>query len=398
MIFLAALGIVLCQVPAGASENRDVQAVAKANTEFAIDLYAALKNGEGNLFFSPYSISSALAMTWAGAGGQTAEQMASVLHFASEPAYIHTGFSNLQKGLDAGGKKRDYELHIANALWVQQGYPLKREFTDLLDEQYAAGLRQCDFAGAAEESRKQINAWVEEKTRDKITELIAPGVLNALTRLVLTNAVYFKGMWASQFKKEQTQPAPFTLPDGKTGQVSMMHQKGNFGYLETKDLQVLEMPYEGDDISMLIFLPKEKDGLKNLEASLTAQNLEQWLPKWKREVLVWVPKFRLTSQFMLADVLRSLGMTDAFSASADFSGMTGKKDLFVSAVIHKAFADVNEEGTEAAAATAVVMARSAAVPSIPVFRADHPFIFLIHDKASGSILFLGRMMHPDSRE
>ncbi|MEZ4525820.1 MAG: serpin family protein [Desulfobacterales bacterium] len=247
MMFFAVLGIFLCQVPARASENREVQPVVKANTEFALDLYGTLRRGEGNLFFSPYSISSALAMTWAGAGGQTAEQMASVLHFASEPGYIHAAFSNLQKELDVGEKKRAYELHIANALWVQQGCPLQKEFTDLLDEQYAAGLRQCNFAGAAEESRQMINAWVEDKTRDKITDLITPGILDALTRLVLTNAVYFKGMWASQFKKEQTQPAPFTLADGNISQVSLMHQKGNFGYFETKDLQVLEMPYEGDD-------------------------------------------------------------------------------------------------------------------------------------------------------
>jgi len=396
MIFFAVMGIFLCHVPSEASENREMQVLVKGNTEFAFDLYAKLRDGEGNIFFSPYSISSALAMTYAGAKGNTAEQMASVLHF--EPGSVHAAFSDIHGILDKGEKKQAYELHIANALWVQKYYPLQREFTDLTAQHYAAGLKQCDFAGDAEQARKQINAWVEDKTRDKITELIGPGLLDRLTRLVLTNAIYFKGIWANQFKRELTHPAPFTLGDGKKTEAALMHQKGNFGYLETDDLQVLEMPCKGDDISMLILLPKENNGLKKLETSLTAENLHQWIPKLKREVMVWLPKFKMTSQFMLADVLQSMGMTDAFLPSADFSGMTGKKDLFISAVIHKAFVDVNEEGAEAAAATAVVMARSASISHTTVFRADHPFIFIIHDNVSGSILFMGRVMHPDSKE
>ncbi len=398
MIFFVVLGIVLCHIPSGASESPEVQAAVKGNTEFAFDLYARLRDREGNIFFSPYSISSALAMTYAGAKGSTAEQMASVLHFALETDNVHSAFSDIHRVLDGGEKKRAYELHIANALWMQKDYPLRREFTDLLGKYYRAGLMESDFAGNAEKSRKEINAWVEEKTREKITELIGPGVLNALTRLVLTNAIYFKGMWANQFKKELTKPAPFTLLDGKKTEVAMMHQNGKFAYSETDKLQVLEMPYEGNEISMLVLLPKETDGLKHLETLLTAENLNQWFPKMKREVMVWVPKFRMTSQFMLAEVLQSLGMTEAFLPSADFSGMTGQKDLFISAVIHKAFVDVNEEGTEAAAATAVIMARSASIQHIPVFRADHPFIFMIRDNASGSILFVGRVMNPDSQK
>jgi len=237
---------------------------------------------------------------------------------------------------------------------------------------------------------------VEKKTRNKIKNLIPKGVLNRLTRLVLTNAIYFKGNWESQFKKDRTKDGPFTLAGGEKVNVTMMNQTADFNYMETEDFQGLELPYVDNELSMIILLPKRVDGLAEFEKTLTLKNLSQWLAKLrKRKVIVSVPKFKMTSQFRLAEVLKSMGMTDAFVPDvADFSGMNGKRDLFISAVIHKAYVDVNEEGTEAAAATAVVVGITSMPARPPVFRADHPFLFLIRDNHSGSILFIGRVTNP----
>jgi serpin B len=238
---------------------------------------------------------------------------------------------------------------------------------------------------------------VEKKTNDKIKNLIKKGVLNSMTRLVLTNAIYFKGNWARQFEKDKTNDALFTLADGEKVDAAMMNQTAEFGYLETESFQGLELPYVDDELSMIIFLPKEIDCLDEFEKTLTVENLSKWLNKlYKCEVVVSVPKFKMTSEFDLASVLKSMGMTDAFSSNANFSGINGQRDLFISAVIHKAYVDVNEEGTEAAAATAVTMKLTSVMPGrIPVFKADHPFLFLIRDNDSGSILFIGRVMNPN---
>ncbi len=370
-------------------------ALVRGNNTFALSLYGELREQEGNLFFSPFSISAALAMTYGGARGNTAAQMEQVLHFEVTTERLHQAFSQLTEQLNAQGKKGGYQLSVANALWGQQGVGFLKKFLDLTEKHYGAGLRQVDFAAATEAARKTINAWVEKETQGKIKDLIQPGVLNALTRLVLTNAIYFKGTWAEQFDKKATRDAPFTLATRQQVKVPMMHKTENFGYTEAEDFQALELAYAGDDLSMVIFLPREVDGLAALEKKLSLENLESWLGGLRRQtVQVSVPRFTMTSEFGLQDVLKSLGMTDAFSGAADFSGMTGRRDLFISAVIHKAFVDVNEEGTEAAAATAVVMMTSAAPRPPVVFRADHPFIFLIRDNASGSILFIGRLVNP----
>jgi len=252
-----------------------------------------------------------------------------------------------------------------------------------------------NFATDAEGARKTINAWVEKQTRDKIKDLIQPGVLDSLTRLVLTNAIYFKGDWASPFKKDGTKDGDFFAADGQKVAAPMMHQTGHFGYLDGGELQALEMPYKGDALSMVVLLPKAKDGLPALEKKLSATSAVVWIAGLrKQQVQVAMPRFTTTAEFMLKETLSAMGMTDAFSDRADFSGMDGVKDLFISAVIHKAFVDVNEEGTEAAAATAVVM-KSTGMPAPPVeFRADHPFVFLIRDTRSGCILFVGRMANP----
>ena len=405
--------VIVAMIVAGclAAENSTVNPdsdkqgmVVQGNNKFALDLYAKLQDADGNLFFSPYSISTALAMTYAGARGQTATQMADALRFpvGNQPSSLDSQqfaseFGKLIKDLNTRGEDGAYELTVANALWGQKGYGFLAEFLELVEKHYSSRLNEVDFAAATETARLTINAWVEKKTNEKIKNLIAEGVLDSMTRLVLTNAIYFKGNWAQQFKEDRTKEAPFTLSDGQKVDVPMMNQTTKFGYLETETLQGLELPYADNELSMIVLLPKELDGLSELEKSLTLDNLSQWQSKLsKREVVVSIPKFKLTSQFSLASVLKAMGMTDAFSKSANFSGMNGKRDLFISAVIHKAYVDVNEEGTEAAAATAVTMRLTSIGPADrpPVFRADHPFLFLIRDNQSGSILFIGRVMNP----
>jgi len=397
--------------PKQAGPDPDTKLVAEGNNRFALQLYQKLQDDKGNLFFSPYSISTALTMTYAGARGATQEQMARVLHFPTSKEILEKlnadqapmtqeqlaqVFGKTIKDLNTRGGGDKYELRVANALWGQRDYAFLPTFMQLVEKQYGGALRNVDFVAAAEQARQTINAWVAKQTNDKIKDLIGPGVLDAMTRLVLTNAIYFKGNWASQFEKDQTRDQPFTLLDGTKVQVPMMNQQARFGYAETDTLQVLEMPYKGEELSMVILLPKKMDGIKELERELTAESFSKWLTAIrKRQVIVSVPKFRMTSKFSLAQVLRSMGMTDAFTEQADFTGMAARRELFLSAVIHQAYVDVNEEGTEAAAATGAVVGITSAGPdTTPVFRADHPFLFLIRDKTTGSILFLGRVMNP----
>ena len=391
-------------------ENMNEKIIVEGNNRFALELFAKLQNTKGNLFFSPYSISTALAMTHAGARNETESQMAEVLHF---PVSVNRGsdskskpslnrqqfaleFGKIIQDLNDRGRKGNYTLTVANALWGQKDYGFLEGFLELIETNYDGRLNEVDFIRAAETARQTINTWVEKKTKDKIKNLISEGVLDSMTKLVLTNAIYFKGNWAIQFKENMTKEAPFTLAYGKKIDVAMMNQKSEFGYMETDTFQTLELPYVDEELSMIIMLPKTFNALDEFEKTLTPDNLTQWLAKIrKREVVVFVPKFKMTSQFGLASVLKSMGMKDAFSSDADFSGINGKRDLFISAVIHKAYVEVNEEGTEAAAATGVVMRLTSIGPApIPVFRADHPFLFLIRDNLTGSILFIGRVANP----
>jgi serpin B len=371
--------------------------IVQGNNKFALELYGRLNDTQGNLFLSPYSISTALAMTYAGARGTTGEQMAKTLQFPGKTGneQFHKDFGAIISGLNTAGEKGGFELVVANALWGQKDYKFLSEFLSLVRTNYGGDLQQVDFAKQTEDARKTINDWVESKTKDKIKELIKPGVLDSRIRLVLTNAIYFKGKWASQFKPELTKDAPFTLPNGEKTNVPMMHQKSDFGYMETDTIQALEMQYVNNDLSMVILLPKKLDGVKDLDKELTSDNLAGWLGKLrKREVQVFMPRFKTTSEFSLGDTLGAMGMPEAFSPQADFSGMTGNRDLFISAVVHKAFVNVDEEGTEAAAATGVTMKLTSIGPPPTVFKADHPFIFLIRDNLTGSILFLGRFENP----
>jgi len=375
----------------------DAQAVVRENNKFALDLYGELKGAEGNLFFSPYSISTALAMTYAGARGNTETQMAQALHFTLNQERLHPAFSSLQAELDAAQESGQVLLRVANALWPQAGYPFLERFLALTKQYYGVSVTPVDYAGDTEGARRRINAWVEEKTEQKIKDLLGPGILNDLTRLVLANAIYFKGNWASQFDETLTEDAAFWATPSEAVEAPMMTQEREFRYAQHDDIQILELPYVGDDLSMIVLLPAQDGGLAKLEDALTPETMGRWTGQLREQgVIVFLPRFKMESLFRLDASLMSMGMKDAFDETrADFSGMDGRQQwLYIGAVIHKAFVDVNEEGTEAAAATAVVM-MAKSMPAPPAtFRADHPFIFLIRENHTGSILFLGRVVNP----
>ena len=380
-----------------AKTNSDLQTIIKGNSDFGFDLYQRLKGEKGNLFFSPYSISTALAMTYAGARGQTEKEMAEVLHFSLEQEPLHSSFSKLQSELNAIQNKGYVKLSIANSLWAQEGYHFLDTFFNLNKKYYGAGLNFVDFEKETEAARKTINIWVKDKTQQKIKELIKPGMVDSLTTLVLCNAIYFKGNWLVQFDKKRTKKDNFYISPDKTIKVAMMNQESRYKYKDFGSFSAIELPYEGNDLSMIVFLPKEIDGLAEFEKNLTNSNVKAWIDRltasYKSEIFVSLPEFKTTCEFELSKILSDMGMPSAFSLPpADFSGMTGRKDLFISKVIHKAFVDVNEEGTEAAAATAVVMLEGISRPLM--FRANHPFVFLIRENQTGSILFIGRIIDP----
>lgn len=370
-------------------------AVVASMNHFALDLYGHLAGqSQENLFLSPASVSTALAMTYAGASEDTATQMAEVLHLPESD--VHKGFGAMVRYLNQWGAQEDLELSMANALWAQQDYEFLPEFTGLLDTHYGAGLRLVDFARDTEAARQTINGWVEEQTNEKIQDLIPRGVLAGNTRLVLTNAIYFFGNWQQPFDAAKTAPLPFTTAAGLQVKTPTMHQEARFLYAEDAAAQCLEMAYEGGDMAMTILLPRQTDGWAELEGRLDASALQQWTDRLRpQRVRVFLPKFSSTAQFQLKSVLSAMGMTDAFTAPpADFSGMDGTRELFVQEVVHKAFVDVSEEGTEAAAATGVVVGVRSAPRPAPEFRADRPFVFLIRDTRSGAILFIGRLAEP----
>ncbi len=385
-----------CVVEGAGGRSPQNASVINANHAFACALYGQLRVAPGNLFLSPYSISSALAMTYAGARGQTEKQMAHVLHLSGDPTAVHAVLADVQKRLNAIQDRGQVQLRVANSLWAQKTLPFQPAFLDLLRKNYEAGVNLVNFAADPEPARLEINRWVEGKTAGRIKDLVKPGMLHTDTRLILCNAIYFRGDWASQFRKEQTREEPFTLASGHTAPVALMRQTATFGYAEQEGLQILELPYAGEDVSMIVLLPAPNRALPQMESDISPQTLKAWMTALhRREVQVFLPKFTLTSEFDLGSTLASLGMTDAFTASrADFSGMTGTRDLFLSKVLHKAFVDVNEQGTEAAAATGAVMTLTAIPEPPPVFRADRPFVFLIREKRSGIVLFMGRFADP----
>jgi serpin B len=373
-----------------------------------LDLYSNLKkdpNYSGhNLFFSPFSISSALAITYEGARGTTADEIRNVFHFPADDSVRRQGYAGINAGMNA--EKTGYTLRTANALWAEKTYPFLPEYTGTAERYYSAKTTNLDFIGKSEDSRITINQWVEDKTENKILNLVPAGAIDPSTRLVITNAIYFKGTWVRQFDKNNTREEDFRTAPGKTARVQMMQRTDRdavYNYAATGSLQLLEMPYartSGKELSMLVILPKE-DNLAAAENYLSYQKLSDIRESLaSQRVMVYFPKFRLETEYRLPATLRAMGMPTAFSKAADFSGMDGTRNLSISDVIHKAFVDVNEEGTEAAAATAVVMVIPGAAmnhyepPPIPVFRADHPFIFIIQDTETGNILFIGRVVNP----
>jgi serpin B len=378
----------------------DLRELVSGNSEFAFDLYQAIREEEGNLFYSPYSISAALGMTYAGARHETERQMEETLHYVLGQDDLHRAFNALELELAKRGEARGgegeeaFRLEIANSIWGQKGYEFLAEFLDTLAEDYGAGLRLLDFASEAKQARLVINGWVSEQTEGKIENLIPPGLIDALTRLVLVNAIYFNAPWADPFEEQQTRDGTFYLLDGEEVTVPMMKQGESLGYAEGDGYQAVELPYRGGEVSMVIVLP-EAGEFEAFEASIEAilvDGIVQTLER--RTVNLVMPKFEFDSSFGLAKTLAKMGMPDAFSDVADFSGMDGTRNLFIKEVVHKAYMSVDEAGTEAAAATAVVVAEMAA-PMEPVEMVlDHPFIFMIRDIGTGAILFVGRVVDP----
>jgi len=374
-----------------------LETLVEGNGDFALAVYRHLSAAEGNLFFSPHSISTALAMTFAGARGETKKQMAQALHFHLDSKALHEAFAELEAALAKAREGGRITFDAANGLWPQKGHPLRDDYLSIVKKHYGLSVTPVDYRSAAEDARRMINGWVEEMTRDRIQELIQPGVLDPLTRLVLVNAVYFKGMWENRFKLEDTRDGPFHTAVDQTVQAPMMKLRKELDYAELDSAQILELPYEGKRFSMVLVLPREIDGTRRLEADLSLTKLKEWRSALqRREVVVLLPRFKVTSMFRLDEALAALGMRDAFSpARADFSGMDdGKGRLHIGVVLHKAFVEVNEDGTEAAAATAVGIRTTAMPARPPEFRADRPFLFFIMERETGSILFMGRVSDP----
>jgi serpin B len=371
--------------PAGLSSHAGV---ANGNTALAVQLYRELGANEGNLFFSPYSISSALGMTYAGAGGNTADQMKRALHFQLEQAALNSAFKGLNKELMGAAQKSGQKLSIANAL-VLTGSNVSGGYKDILKNYYDAEI----FGGGLE----RINGWVKQKTEGKIDRILEQ--LSANSVCVILNAIYFKGAWETQFDTKSTREAPFSISTNAQVKVPLMYRKDTYKLLESETFQAISLPYKGKTLSMVVLLPKSVDGLPAVEQQLTAANLAGWLSKLDRQsdrkVSVYLPKFKLESGYDLVSPFQKMGMTDAFSPAADFTGMGWQKGLlWIGQIKHKAFVEVNEEGTEAAAATAVEMITKSMPVREPVFRADHPFFFMIRDNETGTILFMGRMANP----
>jgi serpin B len=384
-----------------ADQIADQTEAVKGSNDFAVELYGQLSAQPGNLFFSPESISTAFGMAYAGAHGQTASEMARVFRFTLPPERLHPAIGALLAGMNA--PHQGYALSVADALWAQQDEKFLPPYLNLVEANYGARFHPVDFKTAPDSVRATINQWVAQQTNDKIQNLLGHGTVTPLTRLILTNAIYFKAAWADQFSKDATENKDFHLSAGQTIQAPMMRNSGSYYYFKGPSFQALSMPYDKNEVSMLILLPDNVDGLPALERSLSAGNLEQWTQAlgYAHEVIVSLPRFKITQQFELSSTLEGLGMKAAFDPNAaDFSAMTGDKTLDISAAIHKAYIDLDENGTEAAAATAVVMEMAMAAPPLHpppppiIFTADHPFLFLIRDNKSDGILFMGRVTDP----
>jgi serpin B len=378
-----------------AVDENDFTELIKGNSAFAFDIYQILRENGNNLFYSPHSISEALAMTYAGARGETEKDMAEALDFTLSQDRLHTTFNSLdlqleQRGQGAKGKDEEgFRLHVVNAIWGQKDYGFLMQFLDVLAQNYGAGLRILDFINETEQSRLVINKWASDQTEERIKDLVPQGAIDQLTRLVLTDAIYFNAAWQYPFDENATSDGLFHLLNGSDVVVPMMMQTESFGHTEGVEFQAV-----GQELSMVILLPKPGQ-FNTFEEELNAEFFESIIHRLERhEVALTMPKFEYESSFGLKQALSTLGMGTAFTTGADFSGMNGKRDLLIQDVLHKAFVSVDEAGTEAAAATAVIVGVTS-IPAQPIeVKIDRPFIFLIRDIPTGSIIFVGRVLNP----
>jgi serpin B len=403
-----------------------VQEISDANNRFAIDLYKKIATDptKNNIFFSPWSISTAMAMVYEGAKGQTATEIQDVFYYPTDDQVRRSSYASMINNMNLAGGK--YKLSVANSIWLQEDYPFLDSYKNTIREYYLGKVKNFDLAGDPQGASKEVNSWVSKNTNGKIKDIVSPGMFNEYSRAVLANAIYFKGKWVDQFDKDDTKPEDFTLKDGSKVTVDMMNLRDkdlSFNYYEGEGVQVLEMPYQGDKLSMIVILPtveitdnmkqrmeykmqRYQEGteepfktmtMKELEANLTEEKISSWRENMKKnEVMIAMPKYSFETSYTLADHLKEMGMPLAFKwPGADFSGMDGTHELYIQKVLHKAYIDVYEEGTEAAAATVIMMGTMAAMPAPPIeFRADHPFIFLIQETSTGNIMFMGRVNDP----
>jgi serpin B len=377
--------------------EENMRAVVFSNNEFAFDLYSFLNKGEGeNIFYSPYSVFSALTVTYEGSREKTAEEIASVLHLPEE-GVLRSGFGALYNQIN--NEEKEYELNAANALWAQKDYPFLKEYIDIIQQSYGGEITNLDFVGDTESSRKTINEYIEEKTNDKIKNLIPQGALSSLTRMVITNAIYFKGKWKLEFDKEDTRELDFYItPENsvKTDMMFMNPKETEFNYLETEEIQVIELPYQGGEVSMFVLLPKEN--IEKIESNLDSEKLREYKEGMKKTEIdgIYLPKFEFDTKYFMKETLISMGIDSAFFyGKADFSKMDGTKELVIDNVIHQAYVGVDEEGTEAAGATAVIIGITSIGPeNEKIFMANRPFIFIIQENKTENILFVGRVSNP----
>jgi serpin B len=384
--------------PAATPEVKTSPLAAGMN-RFALDLFRAARSPSSNFAIAPASLGPAIAMVYEGARGATAEEIAKVVSLPSDREAMRAEFQALIRRWQGGGPGRPYRLVTASSVWAQLGFDFQGEYLQILQNSYGAVVSAVDFQNEPERARRAINAWVDKKTNRLIPELISPGMIETTTRLVVASAIAFKADWVFKFQAEHTHPADFHVTPDRIVPARTMHQGVELAYAEADDVQVVELPYRGSDFAMVVILPRKADGLAGVEASLTAERLDGWLGKLApREVNLALPKFQTEASRDLTATLSAMGMPSAFTKSADFSGMSEDAALWISSLIHKAVVKVDEEGTEAAAATAAIMKHPPGpvhVRKPPVeFRADHPFVYAIRDTKTRMILFLGHVVDP----
>ena len=369
-------------------------AMITRNNQFALELYKIISRKPGNMFYSPFSISAALGMTYTGSKANTEKQIASVMHFATNDAAFYNNYQAYLASINNLNNDA-VSIYTANSFWAQADFTFKKEFVEIIRNHFSGEIKNVNFAKEAEKCRQEINKWVESKTNNKIQNLIQPGLIDDLTRLVLVNAIYFKAPWDMPFDEKATKKMDFKTTATTVVSADFMTAENNYKYYTENDFSAIEIPYAKGTLSMLIILPSDDNSFTSLQKNIDHTVYQKIVSAMTvKKIRLMLPKFNTTSEFELSDVLQEMGMPEAFSDKADFSGMTGKKDLKISKVVHKAFINVNEAGTEAAAATAVIIRVKSMPVNVVEFKADHPFMFIIKENTNGSILFAGNIFDP----